>query len=99
MKALEFFLDYVEKKKCPFSRFQSLQFCAIPKIGNSEISENFLLVNFLIVYETQNLKIDWKMTLIERAGQDEAVKIVQFNGKESYRIIAKDETTILAPDT
>ena len=39
------------------------------------------------------------MTLIERAGQDEAVKIVQFNGKESYRIIAKDETTILAPDT
>ena len=37
--------------------------------------------------------------LIERAVHDEAVKIVQFNGKESYRIIAKDETTILAPDT
>ena len=37
--------------------------------------------------------------LIERAVEDEAVKIVQFNGKDSYRIIAKDETTILAPDT
>ena len=37
--------------------------------------------------------------LIEQAVHDEAVKIVQFNGKESYRIIAKDETTILAPDT
>ena len=37
--------------------------------------------------------------LIERAVEDEAVKIVQFNGKDSYRIIAKDDTTILAPDT
>ena len=36
---------------------------------------------------------------IEQAVEDEAVKIVQFNGKESCRIIAKDETTILAPDT
>ena len=30
--------------------------------------------------------------LIERAVEDEAVKIVQFNGKDSYRIIAKDDT-------
>ena len=37
--------------------------------------------------------------LIERAVEDEAVKIVQFNGKDSYKIIAKDDTTILAPDT
>ena len=37
--------------------------------------------------------------LTERAVEDEAVKIVQFNGKDSYRIIAKDDTTILAPDT
>ena len=37
--------------------------------------------------------------MIERAVEDEAVKIVQFNGKDSYRIIAKDDTTILAPDT
>ena len=37
--------------------------------------------------------------LIERAVEDEAVKIVQFNGKDSYWIIAKDDTTILAPDT
>ena len=36
--------------------------------------------------------------MIERAVEDEAVKIVQFNGKDSYRIIAKDDTTILAPD-
>ena len=37
--------------------------------------------------------------LIERAVEDEAVKIVQFNDKDSYRIIAKVDTTILAPDT
>ena len=37
--------------------------------------------------------------MIEQAVEDEAVKIVQFNGKGSYRIIAKDHTTILAPDT
>ena len=37
--------------------------------------------------------------LTERAVEDEAVKIVQFNGKDSYRIIAEDDTTILAPDT
>ena len=37
--------------------------------------------------------------LIERAVGDEAVKVLQFNGKDSYRIIAKDDTTILAPDT
>ena len=37
--------------------------------------------------------------LIERAVEDEAVKIVQFNGKDSYWIIVKDGTTILAPDT
>ena len=36
---------------------------------------------------------------MERAVEDEAVKIVQFNGKDSYRIIAKDDTTIPAPDT
>ena len=37
--------------------------------------------------------------MIERAVEDEAVKIVQFNGKDSYRNIAKEDTTILAPDT
>ena len=37
--------------------------------------------------------------LIERAVEDENVKIVLYNGKDSYRIIAKDDTTILAPDT
>ena len=37
--------------------------------------------------------------LIERAVEDEAVKVVHFNGKDVYRIIAKDDTIILAPDT
>ena len=38
--------------------------------------------------------------LIERVVEAEAVKTVQFNDKDSYRIIAKDDTTtILAPDT
>ena len=37
--------------------------------------------------------------MIEWAVEDEAVKNVQFNGKDSYRIIAKDVITILAPDT
>ena len=37
--------------------------------------------------------------MIERAVEDEILKTVQFNGKDSYRIIAKDDTTILAPDT
>ena len=33
--------------------------------------------------------------MIERAVEDEAVKIVQFNGKDSYRIIAKIDTRYL----
>ena len=37
--------------------------------------------------------------LIERAVEDEAVKIFQFNDKDAYRIIVKDDTTVLAPDT
>ena len=37
--------------------------------------------------------------MIERAVEDEVIKIVQFNGKDSYRIIAKDDTTLLEPDT
>ena len=43
-------------------RFPSFRFCPIPKIENSEISESFLLLIFLEVYEIQNLKTDWKMT-------------------------------------
>ena len=37
--------------------------------------------------------------MIERAVEDEAVKVVHFNGKDAYRIIAKDDTIILASDT
>ena len=50
------------KKKYQFSRFPSFQFCPIPKIKNSEISESFLLLKFLVLNETQNLKTDSKMT-------------------------------------
>ena len=46
------------KKKSQFLRFSSFRFCPIPKIENSEIWESFLLLKFLLVYETQNLKTD-----------------------------------------
>ena len=36
--------------------------------------------------------------LIERAVEEEAVKIALFKGKESYRIIAKDSITIFTPE-
>ena len=49
------------KKKIP--RFPSFQFCPIPKIENSEISESFILLKFLVVYETQNRKNDLKEKL------------------------------------
>ena len=49
------------REKCQFPRIPSVRFCLIPKIENSEISESFLLLRFLVVYGTQNLKIDWKM--------------------------------------
>ena len=39
------------------TNFQGFRF-PIPKIENSEISESFLLFNFLVAYETQNLKTD-----------------------------------------
>ena len=52
----------LRREKCQFPRFPSFRFCPIPKIENSEISESFLLLKFLVVYETQNLKTDWKMT-------------------------------------
>ena len=37
--------------------------------------------------------------LIERVVEGEALKVIHFNGKDAYRIIAKDNTIILAPDT
>ena len=39
-----------------FPRFPSFQFCSTPKIENSEISESFFFVHFLVVYETQDPK-------------------------------------------
>ena len=67
----------------------------IKKKGLGQNKEN--LINYLVKdhgYDKVNATES-----IERAVEDEAVKIVQFNGKDSYRIIAKDDTTILAPDT
>ena len=48
------------RKKKQFLRFPSFRFCPIPKIVNSEISESFILLKFLVVYETQNRKNDLK---------------------------------------
>ena len=46
------------EQKGKFPRFPRFRFCSIPKIENSEISESFFLLKFLVVYETQNLKTD-----------------------------------------
>ena len=52
---------WFNKKK--FWGFQVFDFALyIPKIKNSEISESFLLLTLLVVYETQNLNTDWRMT-------------------------------------
>ena len=50
-----------EKKTCQLLRFPSFRFCPIPKIENLEILESFIWLKFFVVYETQNLKTDWKM--------------------------------------
>ena len=48
------------RKKFQFPRFPSFQFCPTPKIENSEISESFISIKFLVVYKTQNQKYDLK---------------------------------------
>ena len=48
------------RKKYQFLSFPSFRFCPIPKIENLEISESFILPNFLVVYETSNRKYDLK---------------------------------------
>ena len=49
-----------KKKKRQFPRFPSFRFCPIPKIENLEISESFILLKSLVVYEIQNRKNDLK---------------------------------------
>ena len=39
-----------------FPRFLILRFCPIPKILNLKISKNFVLIQFLVVYEIQDIK-------------------------------------------
>ena len=49
---------WFKKKKCQSPTFPSFRFCPILEIENLETSESFLLLIFLVVYETQNLKTD-----------------------------------------
>ena len=49
------FSSGLRREKGQFPRIPSFQFCPIPKIKNSE---SFLLLKFLVVCETQNLKTD-----------------------------------------
>ena len=49
-----------KKKSYQFRRFLSFRICPIPKMENSEISESFILIKFLVVYKTQNQKYDLK---------------------------------------
>ena len=48
------------RKKFQFPRFPCFRFCPIPKNENSEISESFISIKFLVVYKTQNQKHDLK---------------------------------------
>ena len=43
-------------KKQKFPRFPSFRFYSTPKIENSEISESFILLQLLVVYEIQDPK-------------------------------------------
>ena len=70
-------------------------FTKIKKENIEQNKEN--LTNYLIkdyYYDKVNAT-----SLIERPVEEEAVKIVSFNWKELHRIIAKDDTTILASAT
>ena len=40
--------------------FPSFRFCPIPKIKNLQISESFILLKFLVIYEIQNQKDEIK---------------------------------------
>ena len=52
----------VWEEKKPVSEVSEFSILPYTQIENSKISESFLLLRFLVVYETQNLKTDWKMT-------------------------------------
>ena len=59
MEAITLRCGSIRKKK-QFPRFSSFRFCPIPKIKKLEISESFILLKFLVVYESQNRKNDLK---------------------------------------
>ena len=51
------------RRKIQFPRFPSFLFCPTSKTENSEISESFILIKFLVIYKTQNQKHDLKEKL------------------------------------
>ena len=51
---------FLIKRNTNFWDFRVFDFALLPKTENSEIWESFLLLTFLVVYEIQNLKTDWK---------------------------------------
>ena len=53
-------------KKCKFLRLPRFRFSSTPKIENSEISESFILLQFLVVYETRDPKTKTKNDLGQR---------------------------------
>ena len=68
------------------------------KIKKENLGQNIENLTNYLVKDYGYYKVN-ASEVIERAVEDEAVKIVKFNGKDSYWIIVKDGTTILAPDT
>ena len=52
----------LNKNKWNFPRFLSFRFSPIPKIENSEISESFLLLQYLVLYEIQDF---WKKSFFK----------------------------------
>ena len=71
------------RKNLQFPRFPSFRFCPVPKIQNSEISESFILIKFLVVCKTQNQKYDLKeKTLILQCGLRR--KNVHFQGFKAF---------------
>ena len=55
------------RKKLKFPRFPGFQFCSIPEIENLKILESFLLLEFLVVWESQNTKSKKRRTSGKRS--------------------------------
>ena len=74
---------WFNKKKIAISEVSKFSICPVPKIENSEISESFILIKFLVVCKTQNQKYDLKeKTLILQCGLRR--KNVHFRGFQAF---------------